>query len=197
MDDFLEKRLRQLVDKSDISEQLFRWSRGTARKDWDLVRSVFWDDARDDHGNFNGSVSEFIEWQKRHHSGVDQSVHFIGNILIEFADENNALSESYVIAFHHYLANGAHSRADIVGERAAANESEMTSVIVGRYVDKFKRVNGVWRIAHRQTVFETAKTEEAGRNLLAHWRAAQRDGTDYLHQARLEMGLRAVVGGPS
>jgi hypothetical protein len=176
--------MQRLIDKAEIADQLYRWSRGTARKDWDLVKSIFLDDARDDHGNLDGSVDEFVAWQKRHHSGIDQSVHFIGNILIEFTDDDRALSESYVIAFHHYLES--HSRADIVGPEAAATMSEMNSVIVGRYLDIFKRVSGTWRIAHRQAVFETARTEEAGRNLLSHWQAARRDNDDPLYRVRRE-----------
>ena len=77
MDSF-QKKLQRLIDKSEISEQLCRWSRGVGRRDWDLVRTVFHADARDDHGTLNGSLDEYIEWQKRHHSGIDQSVHFHG-----------------------------------------------------------------------------------------------------------------------
>jgi SnoaL-like domain len=186
MDDF-QKKLERLVAISEIKEQLYRWSRGTARKDWDLIRSVFHNDAQDDHGTLDGSLDQFIEWQKKHHSGVDQSVHFIGNVLVDFVDPDHALSESYVIAFHHYTS--VQSRADIVGAEVAAKLKEMTSVIVGRYLDKFERREGFWRILHRQAVFETVKTEEAGRNLLPHWVVSQRDATDPLYRIRSEIGL--------
>jgi hypothetical protein len=186
MDSF-QKKLHRLISQSEIKEQLYRWSRGTARKDWNLVRSVFHTNAQDDHGTLDGSLDEYIAWQKRHHSGVDQSVHFVGNILIEFTDDDHALSESHVIAFHHYLS--AQSRADIVGPEAAGKMPEMNSLIVGRYLDKFERRSEVWRIAYRQAVFETARTDVAGRNLLPHWVAAQRDETDALYRVRTEMGL--------
>jgi hypothetical protein len=189
----IEKKLRRLIDKSEIKEQIYTWSRGVARRDWDLVRSVFHPDAHDDHGTLNGSIAQYIEWQKRHHAGVDQSVHFLGNMLIDFVDDDTALAETNVIAFHHYRADCPESRADIVGVEAAMGMGEMTSLIVGRYLDKMARRDGVWRIAHRQAVFETARTEAAGRNLLPHWEAAQRDETDPLFRIRSEMGLGPLV----
>jgi hypothetical protein len=182
-----ERKLQRLIDKSEITEQLYRWTRGTARKDWALVRSVFHPHAQDNHGTLDGSIDDFIDWQKRHHSGVSHSVHLIGNILVEFVDDDHALSECYSVAFHHYPSE--ESRADIVGKEKAKKMQEMTSLIVGRLLDKFERIDDVWRIAHRQAVFETARTEESGRNLLSHWVAAQRDHTDPLHRVRTEMGF--------
>jgi hypothetical protein len=121
--------------------------------------------------------------------GISQSVHLIGNMLIEFSDDDHALSECYSVAFHHYRKEAVNSRADIVGQDAAAKMGEMTSLIVGRLIDRFARVGGVWRIAHRQAVFETAKIEEGSRNLLPHWLAAQRDESDPLYAARAAMNL--------
>jgi hypothetical protein len=188
-----EAKLRRLIDKSEITEQLYRWSRGTARRDWKLVRSVFHRDATDNHGTLDGSLDEFVEWQKRHHSGITQSVHLIGNVLIEFTDDDHALSECCSVAFHHYHKEAVNSRADIVGRDAAAKMGEMTSLIVGRLIDRFTRVGGVWRIAHRQAVFETARVEEGSRNLLPHWLAAQRDESDPLYAARAAMSLPAMA----
>jgi hypothetical protein len=193
--DDLATKLQRLVDKSEITEQLYHWSRGTARKDWDLVRSVFHPHATDNHGTLDGSLDEFIQWQQRHHSGITQSVHLIGNVLIEFPDSDHALSECYSIAFHHYGEDAVNSRADIVGKDVARQMGEMTSLIVGRLIDRFERIDGVWRIAHRQAVFETAKAEPGSRNLLPHWLAAQRDATDPLHRARAEMKLPPLAGG--
>ena|ERR1700733_89457 len=186
----LSASLRRLLDKAAIEEQLYRWSRGVARRNWDLVKAIFHDDAHDDHGTLNGSVDAYIEWQKRHHSGVDQSMHFLGNILVEFIDETLALVETNVIAFHHYSTEAA--RADIVGADAAGRMGEMTSLIAGRYLDKFQKRADEWRIAYRQAVFETARVEEAGRNLRPHWVAAQRDASDPLFRIRAEMGLGPI-----
>lgn len=187
----LERELRRLLDKRKIEEQLYNWSRGTARKDWALVRSIFDDNAQDDHGTLDASLDDFIAWQKKHHSGISHSVHFIGMVSVDFADDDHALSESYVTAYHHYTSED--SRADIVGPEAAAKMGEMNSLIVGRYLDKFKRFGDTWKITYRQAVFETAQTWEGGRNLLPQWVGSQRDETDPLYKLRAEMGLGSLV----
>jgi hypothetical protein len=173
-----DPRLKRLIDRAEIQDQLHLWCRGTARKDWDLVRSIFHADAQDDHGTFNGTLEDFIAWQQRHHAGITQSVHFLGNILVEFSGPDQALVETYVIAYHHYLA-GSQAGVDILGTEAAAEAGEFNSRIVGRYIDLFERRDGIWRIARRQAVFETLRADQrGGRCLQPHWVAATRDQND-------------------
>ena len=62
---------------------------------------------------------------------------------------------------------------------------------IGRYVDRFTRRDGAWKIARRVVVFEVyrAQAAPAGGGLLKNWAIARRDGTDTLQQARKELGL--------
>ena len=62
MDNQLETRLRELIDRQDIWSLLLRYARGLDRLDRDLIRSCYWDDAIDDHHSFIGSPDEFIDW---------------------------------------------------------------------------------------------------------------------------------------
>ena len=186
----LEAKLQELSDRVEIQDQLYRWCRGVGRKDWDLVRSVFHEDAQDDHGNFNGTVEAFISWQQRHHVGIDQSAHLLSNVLIEFVDADTALVESYVVAYHHYTAEAGQAHIDILGEADAA-VGAFNSRGVGRYLDRFCRRGGVWKIAHRITVVETFRTDQlGGRQLLAHWMPSRRDDTDALVEFRKELSSK-------
>ena len=186
----LEKQVQRLVDRAEITDQLNRWSRGVARKDWDLVRSIFHPDARDDHGTFDGSVDEFIGWQQGHHLGVDQSAHMLTNIIIEFASDDLALVETYVVAYHNYTEDSPTARKDILGDEGARGRGSVNSRIVGRYLDRFERREGAWRIAYRMTVFETLRADQdGGRGLQPQWIAARRDEQDPLIRLRAEMGL--------
>jgi hypothetical protein len=183
----LEAKIQQLIDRAEIQDQLYRWCRGVGRKDWDLVRSVFYEDAQDDHGNFNGTVEGFISWQQRHHVGIDQSAHLLTNILTEFVDADTALVESYVVAYHNYTADAKQAHIDILGE-AGAEVGAFNSRGVGRYLDRFCRRDGVWKIAHRITVVETFRTDQlGGRQLLPHWVPSRRDDKDELGQFRKEL----------
>lgn len=185
----LDEKLAQLVDRSEITDQLYRWARGTARNEWNLVRSVFHAHAQDDHGSFNATAAEFIEWQREYHQGIDQTAFFISNVLIEFMSVEAAFVESYVISFNHYPPEGLDARTKTVGDSKALQTDEMTSVMVGRYLDHFTKIDDVWRIEYRKVAFETVSTAPQGRNLLPHWIAAQRGRADPLYDVRARFGL--------
>ena len=71
MDAGLEQKLRELVDRDEIHRVMVRYARGLDRLDFELVRSCYWDDAIEDHGNYVGQPDDFIRWAdettKAHH----------------------------------------------------------------------------------------------------------------------------------
>ena len=60
MDAELERRLRDQLDREEIWRVMQNYGRGLDRLDFELVRSCYWDDAIEDHGNYVGSPDEFI-----------------------------------------------------------------------------------------------------------------------------------------
>ena len=62
MDQMLEKKLRELIDRQEIWSILLRYARGIDRLDRDLIRSCYHDDAVDDHHTFVAKPDEFIDW---------------------------------------------------------------------------------------------------------------------------------------
>jgi hypothetical protein len=187
-----EERIQRLLDKDDIEAVLYKWAYSVGRRDWPEVRSVFHDDATDAHsGRYEGNVDGFLEWQKRHHAGVEQSVHFIGSVRVDFANPELALSEAYVIAFHRYGLEARQARQDIFGPHAADQVKPMHSNIVARYIDRFEKRNAAWRIAKRVSVIEWVRFEDAPWDLPFQpgWRGARRDKTDAVYEMRRELGL--------
>jgi hypothetical protein len=55
----LEAKLRALVDKDEIRDVLYRYSRAVDRCDRELLASSYWPDAGDNHGFFVGNAHEF------------------------------------------------------------------------------------------------------------------------------------------
>ena len=49
-------------DREAIRDCLYRYSRGVDRCDEDMLRSVYWEDAIDDHCLFTGQREELIAW---------------------------------------------------------------------------------------------------------------------------------------
>jgi hypothetical protein len=124
----------ELADREAIRDCLFRYSRAIDRCDMNLLRTVYWPDAIDTHLDFKGNVEELIDWAAPRLRSMDQSVHLIGNILIEL-NAATAAVESYFWSLC------------VVTEAGPRD-----TVACGRYLDRFERRNDEWRIAARLVV---------------------------------------------
>lgn len=133
----LDPRVQALLDREACRDLVHRLARGIDRCDAELVRSVFHPDATDDHGLFRGTAAAFVPWVMEVLAGMVRTQHVIGNILIEL-DGDEARGESYFVA-HHVLPGEA---------------GETFMVAAGRYLDRFTRRNGTWKIAHRHAVYD-------------------------------------------
>jgi hypothetical protein len=121
-------RLEQAADVLEIREVLARYCRGIDRGDLDLVLSCFHEDAVEDHGHFKGACADFYRIVIERLADRMTSVN-ISNVSVEFSGTDRALSEAY-----HF---------DIL------REGPMDTVFAGRYLDRFERRKGCWRIANR------------------------------------------------
>ncbi len=141
----IDSALQILLDKQEIHEVIMRYCRAIDRCDEELLRSVYHSDAWDDHGQFKGKASDFIPiCLKALRQDFLSTMHAICNELVE-VDGDRAYSESYFIAYHRIMKEGA--------------EHEL--VLGGRYVDRFERRDGVWKIAHRVVAYEWDKAQPA------------------------------------
>jgi hypothetical protein len=110
------------------------------RGDADLVASVYHADGTDDHGSFKGLGSDFAVYAtSRLPARYRATQHTIANTIIDFVDDDTAHVESHVCA--------RHLRDD--GVDVLAMET-----FFGRYVDRFERREGVWKIATRLVVHD-------------------------------------------
>jgi hypothetical protein len=131
-------QLQQLLDREAIRDCLYRYCRGIDRIDEAALRSAYWPDATGSHGAFRGSGSAFIDWALENLKSGGRSIHMIGNILIELQGGQAAV-ESYF--------------QTTLGGRDAQNQPQETR-LAGRYIDRFERRNGEWRIAERTVVYD-------------------------------------------
>ncbi len=135
-----DEALQALIDKQEIRDLLMRYCRGIDRCDKELLRSVYHPDATDDHGFFKGSVSEFLDWIMADLVNKYRlTMHSISNILIEL-EGDVAYGETYLHAYHRIKKEEIDKEYDLVAG--------------GRYIDRFERRNGVWKIASRRCVYD-------------------------------------------
>jgi 3-phenylpropionate/cinnamic acid dioxygenase small subunit len=137
-------RLARLIDQQDIRDVIYRYCRGIDRRDFDLVRSCYHPDATDDHGDFRGTIDEFIPYVTERVQRFERTMHFVGNVLVE-VDGDRARSESYTVAYHRVAASSTKPERDFT--------------VNLRYVDDLKRRNGEWRIATRVCVLEFSRID--------------------------------------
>jgi ketosteroid isomerase-like protein len=129
--------LQVLLDKQEIREVMLRYCRAIDRCDREGVLAAFHPDAVEDHGPYQGDSPGFVEWAFSVLEKQVLTMHLVANQLIE-VDGDVAHSETYLLALHRLERDGA-----------------TTDWFLGaRYVDRFARRDGAWKIAHRTTVHD-------------------------------------------
>jgi hypothetical protein len=143
----MDPRVSALLDKQEIEEVVLRYCRGIDRRDFDLVRACYHADAQDHHGSFSGSVEEYIAWVDKLTARYRWSMHLIANVLVDLAvpppiSQNEsvpaAACETYGVSFH----------------RSDDPKPHMNLATGFRYLDRFEKREGVWKIAERTAVGE-------------------------------------------
>src|SRR5690606_26180072 len=103
-------------------------------------RTVYWPDATESHampGRAPINAHHFIERVLPKLRRMDQTQHFLGNMLIE-TDADEARAETYFQAYH----------------RLRDNETPRDALTAGRYLDRLERRSGEWRIRERVVVID-------------------------------------------
>jgi hypothetical protein len=154
--------LDELSSLAEIRNVQERYCRGIDRADADILRTVYWEDAHDDHGAFRGNREEYIAWvMPVVRERFSQLQHVLGQTYIEL-DGDTAHSETYFV--QHAL------RPDGVAYSCP-----------GRYVDRLERRGGEWRVADRVTLmsfFYPVEVADTDKQAASGFGPGTRDKTD-------------------
>jgi hypothetical protein len=180
-------KLGELVARREIEDCLLRYARGVDRRDWDCVRTTYHADAQDWHGEFKGSVDGFIAWVDARHAAVPFSMHFLGNCLVEFIDDVTAAVETYFVAIQ---------RREVAPGGGEQPKPGTDIEVFGRYCDRFEQRGGVWRVADRQVVYDSTRSQPSTNHLRKIVGAAgRRDGSDPVFGLHPQADARLKTGG--
>lgn len=142
----LQRDLRYVRDRLEIQDVLMRHCRGVDRHDAELLDSCYHPDAVIKHGNSDTLIrgADYGTWSSTAHAGGRFALHAhqITNHTCEL-DGDVAYTESYVMTMFLHP------------------DHERTSLVTGRYLDRFERRDGEWRIAMRRAFLDIAMEADA------------------------------------
>jgi SnoaL-like domain len=133
-----EKAVRELIDKSQIRDVIERCARGSDRVDVDLSRSCYYADSVERHGTFQGNSQEYLSDPRRTSPGNVMNHHLLGQTSIDL-ENDIAYAETYVLC--HQISQ-------------ALDSEPVLNIVASRYVDRFERRDGEWKIASRTAVID-------------------------------------------
>jgi hypothetical protein len=162
-----EEEVDRLLDKQAIVDCTLRYTRGVDRLDEELYRSAFWEDAVDFHGAVPLSPDEFLAWFLPQQEGREATQHYVLNHTIEI-DGDTAHGETYFLAIIKW------------------RDKDYVQMVGGRYVDRFERRNGEWRIAVRNVVAEWSTSLEVSELLGEPYAEGIRDHSDMSYERPLQ-----------
>lgn len=165
-----------LLDQVALRDLVMRYCRGIDRRDFALVRSLFHDDAIDDHGTmFSGPPDAFVAWLPVAMAPWELTIHSVTNSTFALAGDR-AEGEHYVRAWHR-----------------THPPDRKEYIIHGRYLDRFERRAGQWKFLRRSLVFDHGEIRAVDEEAMAQLGgdAAQGTSGDDDPSWRLEMLARS------
>lgn len=125
--------LALLMDEREIGRALARFARAMDARDWAAATAILSPKAMGELGTGPLEGPEAIIGCIRHYlDGCGPTQHLLGNLLIEVAGDR-AESRCYVSDMH----------------LGAGDRSSLSFVTLGDYHDRWERIDGAWRLAHR------------------------------------------------
>jgi hypothetical protein len=148
----MDPRLQALLDKDAIRDLVTAYCRAADRKDQALMRSLYHPDATENHGAFfTGLAAAFIDRLPEIQAPIDILHHNITTHNI-WLDGDQATGEAYVLAMH----------------RIQRPAGPFDVLIGGRYLDRYTRVAGQWKFAHRAILADWAHVQDPSIITLNH-----------------------------
>lgn len=177
--------MQTVVDRAEISDLIALYCRGLDRRDEATLRGIYHEDAVEDRGKglFVGPAQEWVGWTLGVLPVFKLTQHCVLNCLID-VDGDTAHGETYFIAYHRFGADQQQQARSAVAAQAevpddiAWPEGETELILAGRYLDRFERRDGVWKIAYRKMVCDWCRTQPVAEDWFADNPTAYRSVPD-------------------
>jgi ketosteroid isomerase-like protein len=147
-----EALLQEMLDEFQLRKLVHAYCRAVDRGDVAKLRDLYHHDAEDAHGAFStGSADDFFGALSAARPHIRSMQHNI--TTVNFAIEgNSAEGEVYTIATHTF----------------SAGDRDVDVVVGGRYLDKYEKRDGTWKLIARTIVTDWAHVNDPSIVDLSH-----------------------------
>jgi hypothetical protein len=160
MSTIADSKIAETIARQEIEQVIRLYCRAIDRLDLPLLRSLYHADGVDLHGNFEGNAHEFASFiMERIQRLTTYGYHTVTQSIIDVQGDI-AAAESIYLAYHRIAPGDGPIRAyfgDTYAEAARTAGTlacEHENSCGGRYIDRFERRDGMWRIKHRRITNE-------------------------------------------
>lgn len=128
--------VEEMLDNFALQHLAWTYCHAVDRRDFALLRSLYHDDAFDDHGPmFRGGADEFVAWLPSILATWGATSHVIDNML--------------------FLIEGDHAEGELTATAYHRTKDGGRELIIhGRYIDQYKKRQGAWRYFRRSLVLD-------------------------------------------
>lgn len=144
-------------DRNTIFNLITRYSRAADRRNIAEFENLFWEDGGFEGGPMDGPPAQVFSTLFDTLTGkwFSATQHYVANVHLDLRGDV-ALGESYFVAYHRSRPTRESAEALLGEQRFAELGGDPTQlyevVIGGRYLDRFERRQGEWRILRRRLV---------------------------------------------
>ena len=138
-----ENGMQGVLARAEIREVLAAYARAVDRADGPLLKSCYHPDAIEEHGgNYTGNAHDYVDGAIPRIERMGSMQHLLGTSHIELTGDI-AWVETYILTFARFQRDGR----------------DFDTFTGGRLFDRFECRDGVWKIAHRRTIFDWNRDE--------------------------------------
>ncbi|WP_324262057.1 nuclear transport factor 2 family protein [Altererythrobacter sp. H2] len=143
-----------LEDREAIRDVIAAYAHAIDRRRWDMMAALFHADAVFGFGPVQGDWQGFVEQARAIIDPCLITQHQLGQVSFGFESAHICYTETYMTAMHTIPAG--YPMTEVFPDKGTV----YSAVIAGRYVDRFEKRDGVWRIAHRTGIYDWREYRE-------------------------------------